>query len=159
LRRRVGGRRLDRLAESLLAPAVPGDRVDVLRRHDDDDLPIVALARVAGDVHHRRVAGRQGGGGAGELVDDRRRRAAGVARHGAVVGAKTALDVERLPFAADLVLGETERVLARLAERRAVDLAGAATADVPDDELERAADRRVGAGALAERVDAVVQAD
>ena len=42
---------------------------------------------------------------------------------------------ERLPRRTGFVLGEAERVLAGLAERRAVDLAGAAAADVADDEL------------------------
>ena len=74
-------------------------------------------------------------------------------------GATPALDRERLPRRALLVLGEAERELAGVAERRPVDLARAAAADVADDELQRAADGRVGAVALPERVDAAVHAD
>ena len=92
------------------------------------------------------------------LVDDALHAFAGEQRDGRRLAREAALDRERLPFAV-LGLGEAEAVLARRAQRRAVDLAGPAAADVADHQLQRAADRRVGAVALAERVDAGIHAD
>src|SRR5437762_3214281 len=66
---------------------------------------------------------------------------------------------ERLPVAIALVLGEAEGVLAGIAECRAVDGAGNAAADVAHDQLQGAADRGVGAVALAQRIDARIHAD
>src|SRR5207248_2268742 len=69
------------------------------------------------------------------------------------------LDRQRLPGRAVLVLGETERVLAGVAERGPVDLAGATAADVADHELESASDGGVGPISLAQDVDARVHPD
>src|SRR5207253_2186208 len=91
--------------------------------------------------------------------DDPGRSATSEGGHGALVGAEAALDVERLPARALLPLGEAEAELARLAQHCPVDLARPAAADVADQELNGPPDRRVGAAALAERVDPVVQAD
>ena len=74
-------------------------------------------------------------------------------------GVEAALDVQRLPRRAFLVLGEAERHLAGVALRGAIDAAGPAAADVADDELQRAPDRGVRPVALAEDVDAGVHAD
>ena len=66
---------------------------------------------------------------------------------------------QRLPVGIGLVLGEAEGVLAGIAQGRAIDGAGQAAADIAHDELQRAADRGVGAVALAQRIDAAVHAD
>ena len=96
-------------------------------------------------------------GVAAELVDDRLHARAGEQRDR--VAGDAAVGGQRRARAALLALGEAERELARVAQRRPVDLARAAAADVADDELQRPADRGVGAVALAERVDAAVHAD
>ncbi len=80
-------------------------------------------------------------------------------RDGVDVAVEAALGGERAVRRLVVGLGEAEPELARVAVGGAVDLAWAATADVADDELEGPSDRRVGAVALAERVDAGVHAD
>jgi len=71
---------------------------------------------VAGGRQRQPVAGRERLGPARKLVDDAVGRAAGIDRDRALFAAETALNVERLPVAALFELGETERVLARLAK-------------------------------------------
>ena len=74
-------------------------------------------------------------------------------------GAIPAFDVERLPRTVVLVLRDTERELARLPLRGHVGLAGQVAADVAQHELQRAADRRVRAPALAEHVAFRIEAE
>ena len=74
-------------------------------------------------------------------------------------GRHAALHRQRLPRRARFVLGEAERVLARVAERGAVDLARSTAADVAHHELQRPSDRGVGPVALTEGVAAGVHAD
>ena len=75
------------------------------------------------------------------------------------VGRKAALDVQRLPGADLLVLGEAQPDLAGLAERRAVKAARKPAAGQADHQPQRAPDRHVGAPAGAERADPAVEAD
>ena len=84
---------------------------------------------------------------------------AGKQRDGRGVHGQAALDGERLPRRALLILGETERVFARLAQGGAVHLARAAAAHVAHHELQRPPDGRIGPVPLAQRVDAGVHAD
>ena len=92
-----------------------------------------------------------------QLVDDGLH--AGAGEEGDRVTGDAAVGGQRGERAALLALGEAEGELAGVAQRRAVDPAGAATADVADDELHRPADGGVGAVALPEGVDAAVHAD
>src|SRR3546814_4430375 len=84
---------------------------------------------------------------------------AGEQGHGGGAGREAALHRQRFPHWIAFVLGEAEGVLARRAEGGAVDAARNAAADVTDDELQRAADGRVGAVALAEGIAARIHAD
>src|SRR5271166_4319767 len=72
---------------------------------------------------------------------------------------ETALDVQRLPRAALLVLREAGRELADSAQRRALDVAGLRATDVAQRQLHRAANGRVGAVAVTERHHAHIHAD
>src|SRR5216684_6859968 len=114
-------------------------------------------------VAHAAQREREGGGKrlrrAALLIDDAAGAFAGEERDGVLAFGETALDRERLPRRAFLVLGKAERQLARAAVRGAIDLAGAPAADVADDELQRAADGEPRAVALPEHVDARVHAD
>src|SRR5229473_4406623 len=92
--------------------------------------------------------------GARELVDDQARsRFEGEDRHHAVLAAKAAFDVQRLPRAPLLPFWIAGGVFARAAERGAFDLARPRTADVAQRELDRAPDSRVGAIPGAQRAD------
>ena len=119
----------------------------------EHELRVVQRAQVDG------VGARERLGVARELIDDAARALAREHRDG--VGARRGAEVarERRPRRALLVLREAEAELARVAVRGAVDLAGPPAADVAHHELERAADRRVRAVALAEHVLARVHPD
>src|SRR5947207_15086512 len=96
---------------------------------------------------------------AGLLVDDTLQAVAGEHRYRRLAGCETALDRERLPARSLLVFGEAIAELTGVAERGAVDLLRPALADVADHELQCAADRGIGAVALAQRVALGVHAD
>src|ERR1700730_18064783 len=85
-------------------------------------------------------------GGARELMYDQpRARLQTKDGHHAVLAAKAALDVERLPRAALLPFGIAGRVLAWAAERGAFDLTGTRAANIAQREFNRAPDGCVGA--------------
>ena len=90
---------------------------------------------------------------------DGARRLGGEDGDGALVAVEAALDVQRLPAAQLFMLADAGADLPRLAERRHVDLAGPAAADVADHELQGAANRRVGARSLTEDVRPAVEPD
>src|SRR5581483_7636962 len=80
----------------------------------------------------------------------------------ALLARAAALDMERLPAGPGqlrFVLGDTEAELAGVAVGGLVALVGAAASQVREDQADRAADRRVGAEALAEDVRAGVEPD
>ena len=106
-----------------------------------------------GCMHRAEARGeraRQRVGLARELIDDAARPLAGEERDRVDAGARRRARPRAAPTASPPRPRRSRSGLARLAERRAVDLAGTAAADVADDELQRAADRRVGAVALPE---------
>src|ERR1700738_1144749 len=85
-------------------------------------------------------------GAARELIDDQpRARLQTKDGHHAVLAAKAALDVERLPRAALLPFGIAGRVLAWAGERGAFDLTGPRAANIAQREFDRAPDGCVGA--------------
>src|SRR5947207_3423865 len=86
------------------------------------------------------------------LIDDTLQPVTGEYCHRRLAGCQTALDRQRLPARSLLVFGEAIAELAGIAEGRAVDLLRPALADVADDELQCAADRGIGAVALAQRI-------
>ena len=92
------------------------------------------------------------------LVVDVVRRLAAEHRDRALLTLEAALDMQRIPGALLLVLGDAVGVLAGMPERCLVGHAGNRLADVGEDQLDRAADGGVGAVALAEHVRAAVHA-
>src|SRR5260370_18252297 len=94
-------------------------------------------------VAHAAQREREGGGKrfrrAALLIDDAAGAFAGEERDGALAVGEAALDRERLPRRAFLVLGKAERQLARAAVRPPVDPPGPPAPDVADDELPPAA--------------------
>src|SRR6266851_2702225 len=116
--------------------------------------------RIAGrrklDAEHRLQrlghAARQALRRARFLVDDALQPEAGKNRDCRHPLLHPALDRERFPARALLVLGEAIAELAGVAEGGAVDLLRPAFADIADHQLQRAADRGVGTIALAQRV-------
>src|SRR5262249_49781108 len=122
--------RLQLLSQPRLGPARGREDARVLGRHDEQrrqrerQLRVVRGPELGGDAPHQRLRR------ARELVDDRRRAVAGEERDRRGPAGEAALLRERGPGRPALVLGEAERVLARPAERRAVDPARLAAADV-----------------------------
>ena len=93
------------------------------------------------------------------LVHDLVRRRHGQHRHRRAPAGHAALGGQRHPRAVLLVLGDAERELAGMAERRAVELARDAAEHVDDEQAQRAADRGVGAAPVGERVVGGVHAE
>src|SRR5262245_25246565 len=142
-----------------LAPAALAQDVAVLAREHDERLVVAAQVRRPEVAEGVGEAAQQGLGRRGELVVHQAQAVGGVHGDRALVGAAAALDVQRIPRVIDLVLGEAERVLARVAEGRAVEEPRAGVHRVHHGEAHRATDRGVGASALAEDVVARVDAD
>jgi hypothetical protein len=86
-----------------------------------------------------------------ELVVELMRALGGHHGHRAVLGAKSALDVEGCPRALRLVLGDDVGELAGVPERAAVEQAGERPADVPHDQAQRPPDGQLRAS-LAKRL-------
>src|SRR5258708_1258012 len=136
------------------------DRVHVLGRNHQQDVAEIVRVWMPRRFHAEPDAADQRACGARGLVGDLARPAfEAEAGDDALVRVEAALDVEWLPRAFLLELGETAGELAGRAERRALDFAWTAAADVAHDQLDRAPDRRVGAIPLAEHVDTHVHAD
>ena len=149
-----------RLAQPLLAPAGGAEHRLVLGADDVDRRPAerppvraprrgAGPAQDVGEVLRRRRA----------VVGDRQRRVAADDRHDRVLAREPALDVQRLPRAARLVLGDAEAELAGVPQRRSVQPPGRAAAGQRDHQPERASDRQVRPPAGTEHAHPAVQAD
>ena len=90
------------------------------------------------------------------VVIDTLRRGTGEDGYGAVIRLKTAFNVQRLPRAILLFFGDTAGVFAGVSESSPVEFTGQCAADVGADESHGAADCRVRAPPLSEKVKPIV---
>ena len=143
----------------LLAPAIVGDGFGVARTYHHHHFAL-RVKHVLAERGHG-VSNREGeieGVLAGLIVDVVRRLAA-KHRHRALLTREAALNMQRIPRALFFILGNAVGVFARMAERGLVGHTRNRAANVGKNQLDGAADRGVGAIALAEHVGAAVHAE
>ena len=142
----------EKLADLLFAEAVTMDGLHVLRTQDHDGFMPSAHAITP----HR---GQSMANGAQDRLDilrgmlaDAARRLGGKQGERALVAAKTALHVQRLPGAFFFIFGNAEGEFAGIAERRHIDAIGPGSAQIEQQQLQRAPQRAVGPGHIAENI-------
>src|SRR5262245_14166221 len=141
-----------KLTDRIFGEAAAIERLHVLRAKRNDRLPCETEA-VGEDSRQRAADGLQDRAAfARVMFADAVRRLGGEERHRALFAVKAELGVERRPRILFFVLGDAVREFAGIAERGHVQYAGPRPADIGQDQLERASERRISPRDVAEDI-------